>query len=336
MNKSVFTCGDINGIGPEIVIKTLNRLAAKSNDKFVFICPQNVFEETLKIVEPHFNFHITGDAEKIASNGVTILSLGKFKLNTGKPTARSGRAAFESIKYSYRLLERKICDSVITAPISKNAIHLAGENFPGHTEMYAQWSKVNNYVMMFLSEKMNAALFTIHEPVKNISRLLNQTSLKRKIEIVIKTLQNDLHISFPKIAVLGLNPHAGENGLIGKEEIEIIKPVLDSSKYSEYLSGPFSPDAFFANHLYKKYDLVFGMYHDQALIPFKLINFGSGVNYTAGLPIVRTSPDHGTAFDIAGQGIADESSMMKAYLYAKKIVRNRNSNEPEKRSKKLR
>jgi 4-hydroxythreonine-4-phosphate dehydrogenase len=137
----------------------------------------------------------------------------------------------------------------------------------------------------------------------------------------------DLGIKNPKIAVLGLNPHAGEEGLIGKEEQNILKPLLNLSEYKKFLSGPFSPDAFFANRRFKNYDLVFGMYHDQVLIPFKLINFGSGVNYTAGLPIVRTSPDHGTAFDIAGKGLANESSFLEAYKYAKKIVINRKKNE---------
>ncbi len=329
MNKSVFTCGDTNGIGPEIVIKTLNKFAVNSKDKFVFVCPQNVFQKYSEIVKPLFEYNITGNLERIADNGVTVLSMGKPKIKIGIPTVQSGRAAFNSIKYSYLLAERKICDSIITAPISKSAIHLAGENFPGHTEMYAGWSGVKNFVMMFLSRKMNAALLTIHEPVKNVPKLITQKNLKDKIDVVIKTLQNDLNIKSPKVAVLGLNPHAGESGLIGREEIVIIKPVIGTSRYSEYLSGPYSPDAFFANRLYNKYDLVLGMYHDQALIPFKLINFGSGVNFTAGLPIVRTSPDHGTAFDIAGKGIADESSMVKAYLYAKKIVLNRRRNESE-------
>ncbi len=327
MNKSVFTCGDINGIGPEIVIKTLNQFAVTSKDKFVFICPQNVFNITSEIVKPLFEYHVSKDVDKIKKSGVTILSLGKTKIEIGKPTVQSGKAAFDSIKYSYLLAEKKICDSIITAPISKSAIHMAGKNFPGHTEMYAAWCKVKNFVMVFLSKKMNAALLTIHEPIKNIPKLISKEKINDKIDVVIKTLQNDLNIKLPKVAVLGLNPHAGENGLIGKEEILIIKPVMDASRYSEFLSGPFSPDAFFANRLYRKYDMVISMYHDQALIPFKLINFGSGVNYTAGLPVVRTSPDHGTAFDIAGKGMADESSMVKAYLYAKKIVLNRRKNE---------
>jgi 4-hydroxy-L-threonine phosphate dehydrogenase PdxA len=176
--------------------------------------------------------------------------------------------------------------------------------------------------MMFLSCEMNAALVTIHEPIRKVPGLITQKLLKDKIGVVKKMLQSDLAFKDIRIAVLGLNPHAGESGNIGKEEGKIIKPVIDKLNYCD---GPFSPDAFFANRLYKNYDCIVGMYHDQLLIPFKMLNFSRGVNYTAGLPIVRTSPDHGTAFDIAGKGIADESSMLQAFRYADIIVNNRNN-----------
>lgn len=206
---------------------------------------------------------------------------------------------------------------MVTAPISKTAIKMAGINFPGHTEMLAEWCGSKDFVMTFLSKKMNGALVTIHEPLKNVTKLITSENLKSKINIIIKMLINDFKISLPKIAVLGLNPHAGESGIIGNEEEKIIIPLI--KKYSNNLFGPFSSDAFFANRLYKKYDLVIGMYHDQLLIPFKMLNFSSGVNYTAGLPIIRTSPDHGTAFDIAYKGIADSSSFIEAFFYAEKI-----------------
>ena len=170
---------------------------------------------------------------------------------------------------------------------------------------------------------MNAALATIHVPVKDIPGLITQKMLRKKLEIIINTLKTDLKKKSSHIAVLGLNPHAGEKGLIGTEEEKIIEPLIKKMNTAADLEGPFSPDAFFANSLYKKYDLVFGMYHDQVLIPFKMMNFGTGVNFTAGLPIVRTSPDHGTAFDIAGKNIASESSMTEAFKYASVIVKNR-------------
>lgn len=175
--------------------------------------------------------------------------------------------------------------------------------------------------MMFLSDEIKTALNSIHIPIRQVNSSVNSKSLISKLDTVINAMRTDFRISEPRIAVLGLNPHAGENGVIGKEEIKVIKPVID--KIPEAV-GPFPPDAFFAKKMYRNYDVVFGMYHDQVLIPFKLLNFNSGVNYTAGLPIIRTSPDHGTAFDIAGQGIADESSMFEAYRYAELIVKNRN------------
>jgi 4-hydroxythreonine-4-phosphate dehydrogenase len=323
MNKFVFTCGDTNGIGPEIVIKALNKITPDSKDHFIFVCPQNVFKSVSKIIKPGFEFYVSDKTGQRNNKQVLILNTGQYAQKTGIPTIDSGRASFDSIRTSFELIKDEYSDAVITAPISKTAIKMAGKNFPGHTEMIAGWCNVKNFVMMFLSAKMNAAIATIHEPVKKVPGLITKGLLTNKIDVIYNTLKNDLKIKSPRIAVLGLNPHAGENGLIGSEEEKTIKPFIFSSKYSEYLSGPFSPDAFFANRMYKKFDLVFGMYHDQVLSPFKLINFGSGVNYTAGLPIVRTSPDHGTAFDIAGKGIADESSIISAFNYAKKIVNNR-------------
>jgi len=323
MDKFTFTCGDINGIGPEIVIKALNKITSTSKDKFIFICPINVFKKNLRIIEPAFNYLITDDIRKAFIKKVTILNIGEYKSTFGKPTMDSGSAAFDAVKLSFRLADSKIVDAIITAPLSKSAVNLAGNHFPGHTEMYAEWSEVKSFVMMFLSNRMNAALATIHEPIKRIPELIKLNPLKKKVEVILNSLIKDLNISSPKIAVLGLNPHAGEEGLIGKEEQNILKHLINIKEFNNYLSGPFSPDAFFANRMYKNFDLVLGMYHDQVLIPFKLINFGAGVNYTAGLHIVRTSPDHGTAFDIAGKGIANESSIIKAYQYAKKIVINR-------------
>jgi len=325
MNKFIFTCGDINGIGPEIVIKALNKISIKSKDRLIFICPGNVFNNTSRIVIPYFNFKETkkiSDLNNIKGN-IVLLNPGNFKQNIGKPTKVSGEAAFNSIELSLEICERRLGEAVTTPPISKTAIQMAGHNFPGHTEIFAERFNVKNFVMMFLSKNMNAALATIHEPIKKIPGLITKGNITAKLDVIIKSLLVDLKIDSPKIAVLGLNPHAGENGIIGNEELNTLIPIIKDKKYNRYLSGPFSPDAFFANKMHKKFDLVFGMYHDQVLIPFKLMNFGEGVNFTAGLPIVRTSPDHGTAFDIAGKGIADESSLISAFLYAKKILNNR-------------
>jgi len=220
------------------------------------------------------------------------------------------------------MIENGIADAMVTAPISKFSLGLAGIDFPGHTELLAKFSKSKKFGMMFLSSKFHTALLTIHEPIAKVARLLSQKLLINKIDLFCDTLKNDLKIANPKMALLGINPHSGENGKIGNEEIKIFNPVLNKYK-SEEIQGPFVPDAFFGNRLYKNFDLVIGTYHDQVLIPFKLLNFNQGVNFTAGLPFVRTSPDHGTAFDIAYKNIADYKSMYQAFIWAEKIVNNR-------------
>ena len=321
MNTFIFTCGDINGIGPEIIIKSLNNIHTLPGKKFIVLIPYNIFELTAAVVKPEFIFIVTNNLQDLDKEGIIVFDLGKVKQALGNVSKDAGKIAYSAIKTSYNLLSRKTADAVITAPISKTAIHKYGIKFPGHTEIYSKWCGVKNYVMMFLSSEMNAALVTIHEPISNVPQLIKPKLLKNTILTVQNALQSDLSLRDIKLAVLGLNPHAGESGQIGYEEEKIIKPVI--AKFS-YCEGPFSSDAFFANKLYKKYDCVLGMFHDQLLIPFKMLTFSSGVNYTAGLPIVRTSPDHGTAFDIAGQGIADESSMIQAFRYADIIVNNRN------------
>ncbi len=343
MNKFVFTCGDINGIGPEIIIKTLNLVYPNSKNKFYIICPHKIFRETIKSIKPAFKYEFSDKFNESEPEIVTVITTkdlqGKAgnpaytarsdsseRRRAGKPTAASGQIAFNAVKSAVELAKNKKVDAIITAPVSKTALNIAGIKFPGHTEMLAEWTNTKNFVMMFLSNKMKAALLSIHEPIKNVPGLISIKKIHNTLDVVISSLENEFKIKKPKIAVLGLNPHAGENGIIGTEEEKIIKPAIMRYNRRKLLAGPFSPDAFFASRMYKKYDVVIGMYHDQALIPFKLLNFGGGVNYTAGLPIVRTSPDHGVAYDIAGKNIADPSSMVQAYKYAEKIVKNRKSN----------
>jgi 4-hydroxythreonine-4-phosphate dehydrogenase len=329
MKKFVFTCGDINGIGPEIAIKALNKLLPKNKQtQFVLIIPKNIFETTSKLVEPKFEY-VNQDKVSIgdkSSSRVIISSINSVKQNLGSPTSQSGKAAYDALKKSYEMLQRHIADAVVTAPVSKTALKMAGVKYPGQTEMFADWCGTKNFVMTFLSNKLRVGLYSIHIPLIKVSKSLNSKEIKKKLEIIYNMLKYDLGISNPKIAVLGLNPHAGENGIIGDEEKKIIIPAIGQFKYKFFVDGPFSSDAFFANRLFKKYDLVFGFYHDQVLIPFKYINSGKGVNFSAGLPIIRTSPDHGVAYDIAGKGIADESSMIEAFNYAKIILKNRRAN----------
>lgn len=324
MNKTfIFTCGDINGIGPEIVIKSLNRIAQKKGKQFIIICPGNIFSETSSIIKPVFDFTIVKKIGAINSDKVIVFDTGTFKSNTGSPTKTSGKAAYLSLEIAADLLKRNLAEGLITAPISKEALNEAGYHYPGHTEMLADWFNTSKFVMMFLSKKIKAALATIHKPLSEVPSLISEELLQSVSDVVIQSLKIDFNISLPSVGVLGLNPHAGESGLIGSEEKEVITPFIKKYGQRKYLKGPYSPDAYWGSRAYEKFDLTLGMYHDQVLIPFKLLNFSKGVNFTAGLPIVRTSPDHGTGFDIAGKKKADENSILEAYYFAEMILKNR-------------
>lgn len=320
----VFTSGDINGIGPEISLKTFNKICLEGSNKIIYVCPANAFLSAAKVIKPQFNYEIIYPGEGISKDNelLSVVDIGNYPQRSGLPTPESGKAAYSAIKTALEHIKDKNADAMITAPISKEAFQKAGINFPGHTELLADYAGVSNFAMMFVSEILKAALVTIHKPLKEVSSLISRQTLISKLEVLLESLENDFGSSSPRIAVLGLNPHAGEEGNIGREELEIIIPALRKYEGSNVF-GPFVPDAFFANQKYGDYDLVLGMYHDQVLIPFKMLSFNKGVNYTAGLPFVRTSPDHGTAFDIAGKNLADNSSLLEAYKYAEIILTNR-------------
>jgi 4-hydroxythreonine-4-phosphate dehydrogenase len=324
MENYIFTCGDINGIGPEIVVKTLNKIYNPSNYNITFICPQNVFIEVLSVIKPKFKFKIVNKLREVSSENkeVTVYNFAHPRISAGRPTKTSGSISYKSMIIAYDLIDSGKYNAVITSPLSKQAISSAGVNFPGQTEMLAEWCGAEKYGMFFLSKIIKCSLATIHIPHKLVSRKLTKRAFKNHMNLVSDSLAEDFKIDDPRIAVLGLNPHAGEEGLIGDEERNVISPVIDELN-NNHISGPFVPDAFFARGIYKSYDFVVGMYHDQILIPFKILAFNKGVNYTAGLPIVRTSPDHGTAYDIAYKMEADASSMIESFNWAKKIVKTR-------------
>jgi len=326
MKSFLFTCGDINGIGPEIVIKALREIDIQDNCRYIFAIPDNVYENTCSVLNTTLQAEKVSNAGAIKHPGVYILCMGDVKQEVGLPTALSGTTAFNALKLCFEFMNVNKESALITAPISKTAFKMAGIDFPGHTELLAEWCNTKDFVMTFLSANMKAALLTIHSPVSKLKELITAGKLKHTLNVLIASLQKDFKINNPSIAVLGLNPHAGENGNIGDEEIEIIAPVIKGYLDPEKIAGPFSPDAFFGSSAYKKYDLILGMYHDQVLIPFKLLNFNTGVNFTAGLPIVRTSPDHGTAYDIAGKGLAECNSTIEAYKFADIILSNRLNN----------
>jgi 4-hydroxythreonine-4-phosphate dehydrogenase len=235
-----------------------------------------------------------------------------------------GRFAGAAIELAAGLCLNGDLDGMVTAPVSKTAMHTAGYRFPGQTEMLASLSGGSTPLMILAAGRFRVSLATIHVPVRNVSRMITQDRLKKVLEIFLSSLRRDFAISRPSVAVLGLNPHAGEEGHIGTEEQEVIRPALAAGRRKGWdVHGPFAADGFFGTHRYEDFDGIVAMYHDQGLIPLKMKGFECGVNITAGLPLVRTSPDHGTAFDIAGQGIADAGSMIEAIRLAVTIVENR-------------
>ncbi len=219
MNRFVFTCGDINGIGPEVAIKALNKIHTRNiQTQFILIIPKNSFDSTSKIVSPKFDYKVYSkyDSAIKSSAQVILLTLDSAKKNLGKPTIESGKAAFKALQISFGLIDKHGLDAVVTAPVSKTALNLAGVKYPGQTEMFADWCGVNNFVMTFLSRRLRVALYSIHIPLKEVTKYLQKNRLQSKLSVLISMLKNDLGIKKPKIAVLGLNPHAGENGIIGK------------------------------------------------------------------------------------------------------------------------
>ena len=319
------------GIGPEIII----RLAAKN----VFIqyfpviigdisvlrrCAQEM-RENIDVVpwQPGDRF----DVDKLQVMGPETdhdYFLDAESLQWGKPGKETGYAAGAYIKTAVQLLKQGVIDAMVTCPIAKYAMQLAGYKFPGHTEMLASLCNAKNYGMMMAGNKLKVSLVTIHKPLSKIPEQISQDEIIRIIHLTGDTLRSDFGISRPRIAVAGLNPHSGEGGIFGEEEIRIIEPAVAKAASEKYdVTGPLPPDTVFNKAMDNKYDVVVAMYHDQGLIPFKLVHFDDGVNLTMGLPIIRTSVDHGTAYDIAGKGIASSSSLEASFAMAAEIITNR-------------
>ena len=322
------TMGDFNGIGPEIILTSLRSDKIKYRCIPFIIGSIDVFEYyasryRLKIMFKEIDTLPRKNFEGI----VPIFHINKFqkpKINPGKISRESGQFAGDAIFIAANLAKRKLIDGIVTAPVSKSGLQLGGYRFHGQTEMFSDFCKVKDHLMLFTAKNMKVGLATIHLPLNQVSKKISKDEIFKKIKILHYSLKKDFAIQNPKIAVLGINPHAGEDGLLGVEENNIIKPAIQKAQRLKInAEGPFSADAFYGKYFFKNYDAVLAMYHDQGLIPFKLFNFNSGVNVTAGLPIVRTSPDHGTAFDIAGKGVSNPDSMIEAIRVAVKIINNR-------------
>lgn len=314
--RILLTIGDYNGIGPEIILKTLKNKAITKKYDLTVIAPP----EVLSFYSRKFNIKLFADDFNIIPKNT-----GKVKITPGKLSAHAGFAAGDAIKTAVELCLAGEYDAIVTAPINKKSLNLGGFNFDGHTEMLTALSRAKDSCMVMLSDIFNIAFATTHPPVKKIASMITPALLASKFRICTDVL-NNLGKKSGEIGVLGLNPHAGDEGLIGDEENKIIIPAIKRANNRSVkikFTGPFSPDAFFASKKYRNFALTFAMYHDQGFIPFKMLAGYKGTNYTAGLPFVRTSPDHGTAFDIAGKNIADPVSLIEAVKWADKLTRNR-------------
>jgi 4-hydroxythreonine-4-phosphate dehydrogenase len=254
-----------------------------------------------------------------------------LEINPGKPSRESGKAAFTALNQACEELKEGMIDALVTGPIDKNTIHSDEFPFKGHTEFLTKFFGATESLMFMVSDTLRVGLVTEHLPVKEISTHITQERIESKLKLMEISLRKDFCVNKPRIAILGLNPHAGDGGLIGTEEEQILKPLIsDQKNKGKLIYGPFPADGFFATGNHTKYDAILAMYHDQGLIPFKSIAFEDGVNFTAGLSVVRTSPDHGTGYGIAGKNQADESSLRAAIYCAADIFRNRTAPAGEK------
>lgn len=319
--------GDINGIGLEVIIKTF------LDPQMLEICTPVVFG-SMKTASFHrkalniedFSFNQIKDISEINHKRANLINVYEEDVNIefGKQTEAGGTYAFKSLEAAaYALAQGKV-HVLVTAPINKENIQSEEFKFPGHTEYLEEKFGDGNSLMFLVSDTLRVAVVTGHIPVTRVAQELSIEKILKKIKTLNQSLIQDFEVRKPKIAVLGLNPHAGDNGVIGNEEKEIIIPAINQLKEEGMLVyGPYPADGFFGNEAYKNFDAVLAMYHDQGLVPFKTIAFNSGVNFTAGLPVIRTSPDHGTAYDIAGKNIASEDSFRKAVYTAIDIYRAR-------------
>ena len=325
--KLGISIGDTNGIGPEVVVKAFSDQRILNFCTPVIYASPAILNRVRKALSAeHFFYQQVEDASALVPRKVNLITCWEndLEVNLGTPTPESGKASLDSLLAASKDLKAGLLDGLVTAPINKDNIQAEDFKFPGHTEFLTSYFDAPESLMLLVSEDLRVATVTGHLPIKEVSAKLTEELLIRKMTILLESLKKDFGILKPRIAVLGLNPHAGEEGLLGTEEKDIIRPaILHMKERGNLVFGPYPADGFFGMRQYKQVDAVLAMYHDQGLIPFKTLAFESGINYTAGLPIVRTSPDHGTAYDIATKHIANETSFREAVFLACDIVKKR-------------
>ena len=317
--------GDLNGIGSEIILKTFE------DSRMLELCTPVIFANVkiLSFVKKTFEsasmLHGIDSLDQVVPGKINVLNVWKesVEVRFGVNDENAGKYAIKSFTAAVDALKNNHIDALVTAPINKYNIQSDDFRFPGHTD-YLDQELDGNALMFMVNDTLRVGLLTDHVPVTDVASHLTETLIRTKIETVKMSLIKDFSINKPKIAVLGLNPHAGDGGVIGNEDDKIVKPIIRKMFESgTMVFGPYPADGFFGSAQYEKFDAVIATYHDQGLIPFKTLSFGSGVNYTAGLNKIRTSPDHGTAYDIAGKGIADYNSFKEAVYLAIDIYHSR-------------
>ncbi|MBI5674598.1 MAG: 4-hydroxythreonine-4-phosphate dehydrogenase PdxA [Nitrospirae bacterium] len=323
MKKIAITMGEPGGIGPEVIVRALSFAEIRNHCALVVIGNAEVMQDAVRLTGLPFKVKsISSLSESKPASGIIevleVKSPSSFKKNA--PSKNAGKAVVSYIKKTVELALRKEVSAIVTAPISKESLKMAGFKWPGHTELLAELTGTKDFAMMFVSEKLKVILATIHTPLKNVPKLIKESLVLKTITLAERGMRM-LGMDAPRIAVAGLNPHAGEAGILGDEEIKGIIPAIKRAREMGFnVSGPFPPDVVFHKAYNGDFDIVVCMYHDQGLIPFKMLAFDTGVNMTVGLPIIRTSPDHGTAFDIAWQNKANPSSMIEAIKLAATIA----------------
>ncbi len=338
--KLGISIGDINGIGCEVVLKTFK------DQRMLEFCTPVLFASNKIVAQQKQdlgigpNYHGIPSAAHSSDNKFNVVGAWKetAEIRYGQPTKQAGSLAIRSLKAAVKALKQGEIDVLVTAPINKSNIQSDEFNFPGHTDYLAR-ELDGDSLMFMVTPELKIGLLTDHLAVKDVPDSIDGELIARKVGIIDKSLKMDFGIRRPKIALLGINPHSGDNGVIGKEDDEVLRPAIEAlSNKGLLVFGPYAADSFFGSGTHQQFDAVLAAYHDQGLIPFKTLSFGKGVNFTAGLSHVRTSPDHGTAYEIAGKGVADESSFKEAVFTAIDIFRNREqynelTREPLKKQK---
>jgi len=324
--KVGISIGDLNGIGAEVVFKTFADSMMLDFCTPILFASVKTLSYVKKVLGVQVNLHGIDDMSKVLDEKINVYNVWKepVKIQFGEATEETGKYALKSFLLATKALKDGEIDVLVTAPINKATVQKEEFKFPGHTDYLAKELK-GEAMMLMATDNLKVGLLTDHVAVKDVSSHITLEVITQKVDTLYKTLQSDFGIHLPKIALLGINPHVGDNGVIGNEDDKVLIPALEKIRNTgKIVYGPYAADSFFGSGNYKNFDAILAAYHDQGLIPFKTLSFGKGVNYTAGLDQIRTSPDHGTAYEIAGQGKADHSSFREAVFMALKIYKKRN------------